>query len=441
MLFIPVLIAAIILYIIGQRVLSTIIFFFFLFEGFQVVPDVFFNTFVGISKSIDFAFIYVAFLFCFGLYRYDDFIPKNNATKYIVFYLIFILISCGVSLFYYHVPIFEIIKTSRAYLFVLSYYVLRRLNKDEIDALFKILFIIVCFQCFLFVVQVIIDVPLLTNANTGDKIGFIRRYYNLPIMILFMFYYAIFNNPFSGVIKWSSIFILCLAMILPLHRSLIITFLLILVIGILLNDTKKFLKYMPILFMFIIPTSFLVLKYIGIQKSVTDIVNVANGDFMELDDDFVLDSESTLMFRMLHFFERYTEVTNSNMTMIFGEGFMSEGSEYTNARFDFQIGLVDDKTGSVAQLETSDISWSVFIIRFGFVGTFVFLFMYFGFIKFFYKNRNRKDSLVTLLYLLIVFALSFTSASLSSIISMIIPLMMFEKVSDSNQIMNKSEMG
>ena len=55
---------------------------------------------------------------------------------------------------------------------------------------------------------------------------------------------------------------------------------------------------------------------------------------------------------------------------------MTEGSSYTENHFDFIIGL-DSKEGGIEQVNTPDISWSILIIRYGIVGTLLFIIFYF----------------------------------------------------------------
>ena len=133
MLFIPLLILAIILYVIGHRVSSVLIFFFFCLNGFQIVPypDVLFNTHLGISKPTDFAFLYVLFLCFYGLNRYRDFLPRNLLTRLIGYYTLLLLVLMGVSLFYYHVPASEVVRTIRPYFLVYAYFPLRRLTYEH----------------------------------------------------------------------------------------------------------------------------------------------------------------------------------------------------------------------------------------------------------------------------------------------------------------------
>jgi len=424
MLLIPLLILSIILYIIGNRISSVLIFFFFLFDGFQIVPEVLFNTHIGFSKSIDFAFIYLISTFIYGFVKYEDYIPVNRITKLIMLYLSFIIISIGVSLLYYHIDLFDIIRTSRSYFFVLSYFVIRRLTKEEMTKLLKILFLVVFFQCCLFIIQAFTGLALLTGAESGRS-GIITRFYNIPLMLYFIIFYAIFYNPYKGWPKIITTVIPSVTMFLPLHRSLMIAFILCLFIGVYIKigGIKKIMKYLPFLLILILPFFLIVAKATG-ERTLTDIKSVLNGEFIEVGDDFELDQESTFMFRMAHFFERFIDITESNMGIIFGTGFMTEDSEYTYRHFNYQIGLTSDVTGDTVQLDTSDICWSNFIVRYGLIGTLLFIYIFFS-ITSIYNKDIKLVGLPIFLYMILLFIVSFTSDLMYQNRMLIFPLLLY----------------
>lgn len=423
MLLLPLLILSIILYIIGKRVSSVLIFFFFLFDGFQIVPEVLFDTHVGFSKSVDFAFFYMLVLFIYGIIKYDDFIPINRTSKAIAIYLLFIVVSIGVSLLYYHISIVDVVRTSRVYFLVLTYFVVRKLTRIELDKLMKILFGVVLFQCVLFMIQAFTGIALMTGADSG-RTGIITRFYNVPWMLYYFAFYAIFCNPFSGIKKIITTIVPSITMFLPLHRSLMMGFILCIIIGIFfkIGGIKKVMKYLPIIIIVISSVLFIFVKVAG-ERTFVDLNNVVSGEFLEPDDDFVVDEESTFLFRMAHFIERFIDVTETKMGIIFGAGFMTEDSDYTYKNFDYQIGLQNDKTGGVDQLDTADISWSIFIIRYGVFGTLIFLSLFLYILSIYYKNLN-SIGLTIFLYMILLFIISFTSDLMYQIRMLIFPILL-----------------
>lgn len=424
LLFIILLIIGITLYLTGKRVIASLFFFFFLFDAFQLIPE----EIIGM-KPTDLALLYVLILFIYGSFRYDDFIPKNSMSLCIAIYLSFIIIEIILSHFYYHISWVEIIRTVRQSFLVLAYFIFRRIDKKDINLLSQILFCIVCFQCGLFIVEVFTGLPLLTGSEANVNLGWIYRCYNTPFMLYFFAFYGIFNNPFKQMLwKHTTTIIPIITMFLPLHRSLSLVFIFTIALGLLLrynmlNSTKN-----------IIISSILAVTVITIsstyisQRTINDINKVTQGEFLETDDGLELDNESTLLFRMAHFYERYMKVTETRVGTLFGLGLMTENSSYTNNQFNFFIGLQDDKTGNVTQLDTSDIAWSNFIIRYGFIGTIVFISCFYVFFIISYLKKITKETIALpiVLYLVLIIGTSFTSDQLYKLSFLIFPLIYYD---------------
>lgn len=432
MLFIPILIVSIILYLSGKRILSTILFFFFLFDGFQIIPEKFFETGMGISKSTDFALLYIIILFIYGIINTKDFIPINKLALLLGGYLLFIVCLIGISYYTYHIPFVEIIRTSRYYLFALSYFVLRRLTKEEISSILKILFCIVIFQSILFTIQVFTGIALLIGAESHKSAKLITRFYNSPLMLYFFVFYGIFNNPFTGKYKYISALICIVCVYMPLHRSLTISFILILILGLFLKmgKIKQFINYLPMLLLCVIP----LVAVMGAQlasRTMNDINSVTTGEFVDIEE-IELGEESTLLFRIAHFYERYMHILEKPIETAFGSGLMAEESNYTNKKFDFIVGLENEKTGEIVQLETSDIAWSNLIIRYGIIGTLIYLTIYISIMIFYYKHRKVRYALSTFLYLLLLLFTSITSNQLYYVYMLVFPLMFFDMTLEKN---------
>ena len=432
MLFIPILIVSIILYLSGKRILSTILFFFFLFDGFQIIPEKFFETGMGISKSTDFALLYIIILFIYGIINTKDFIPINKLALLLGGYLLFIVCLIGISYYTYHIPFVEIIRTSRYYLFALSYFVLRRLTKEEISSILKILFCIVIFQSILFTIQGFTGIALLIGAESHKSAKLITRFYNSPLMLYFFVFYGIFNNPFTGKYKYISALICIVCVYMPLHRSLTISFILILILGLFLKmgKIKQFINYLPMLLLCVIP----LVAVMGAQlasRTMNDINSVTTGEFVDIEE-IELGEESTLLFRIAHFYERYMHILEKPIETAFGSGLMEEESNYTNKKFDFIVGLENEKTGEIVQLETSDIAWSNLIIRYGIIGTLIYLTIYISIMIFYYKHRKVRYALSTFLYLLLLLFTSITSNQLYYVYMLVFPLMFFDMTLEKN---------
>lgn len=425
MIFIPVLVISIILYLSGKRVIATLIFFFFLFDGFQLVPDEYF-----ITKSKDFALLYVGVLFLYGCYKYEDFIPRNPLTLLIAVYLSFILILVLINRFNYGISWGEIIRTSRHYLLVLSYFVLRRLEREDISRTMKVLFCIVQVQCCLFAIQVFTGLDILTNASGNFYMGFLYRCYNVPLMLYFFVFYAIFSNPFSGKLKLITTLIPCITIFLPMHRSLSLSFILISIIGI-FWITNSFRSKKKVIIA-CISMGLLVLFAAGqlTERTTGDLSRVAKGEFADIEE-VELNVESTLLFRFAHFYERFLVTTQNRVNALFGLGLMTEDSRYTYNNFEFIIGLDSDFTKDVVQLDTSDIAWSNFIVRYGIIGTVIYLLLC-GYLCLFYVRRwkNNRIAVSVVLYIILLMCTSITSDLFYHVSMLVLPLFLYDFVKD-----------
>lgn len=422
MLLVPLLILGIALYISGKRELSSLIFLFFLFGNFQLIPD----ELIGI-KAQDFAIVYVGVLFIWGCIKYDNFIPKNNITLIIVLWLGFIIFGQLLSHFYYHIGWSEIIRTSRQHLLILSYFIFRRVSRQEIDKTLHILFIILLFQCCLYIIQAFTGLSLLTGSEFNFRIwrGFYRCY-NLPFMVYFFVFYALFRNPFKGWPKYISMILPIVALSFSVSRSLIIILIIIICVGY-LWEKNAFNSLRNLITSGVITLLLITIGgYYASERTIEDINKVATGDFLEVEN--IQESpESTFLYRIGHFYERYLFITEETVSIVFGLGFMADDSSYTNNRFNFIIGLDNEKKGGIAQLDTPDIAWSNFIVRYGIVGTILFL-IYYILIIIYYTQKKKTFSirLPIILYLFFLFGISFTCDLMYKMNMLIFPLIYFD---------------
>lgn len=407
MLFIPLLILGIVLYLIGRRVSSALIFFFFCLDGYQIVPypDVLFNTYLGISKSHDFALLYALVLFFYGLYRYKDFVPRNLLTRLIGWYTLLLFALIGFSLFYYHIPVSEVLRTIRPYFLVYAYFPLRRLTYDQYSKVIHALWMITLFQSVLFIIQSILGIPLLNNAQGGYVSEFIfHRYYNYPKLLYLAAYLSWFARyPFySSLLRRFALAVFSLAVYLTFSRAALAEYLFLVAVGYVirmggLSRWRMLLIGIPVFLLSVSALAFVMLKQQG-GRTFTDIQSVMAGDFVEVAQseagaEFSIEADATFIFRMALACERFLDVVSTPASFVLGRGLSAEGSAYTRTNFNYYIGLTSLQTGEVFQLDTSDISWSVLFLRYGIVGTVLYVVGFFVLASYFLRSRKRLASL------------------------------------------------
>ena len=406
MLFIPLLILAIILYVIGHRVSSVLIFFFFCLNGFQIVPypDVLFNTHLGISKPTDFAFLYVLFLCFYGLNRYRDFLPRNLLTRLIGYYTLLLLVLMGISLFYYHVPASEVVRTIRPYFLVYAYFPLRRLTYEQYNKVVYALWLITLVQSVLFVLQAATKLPFLADQYGGGPGDFIfYRYYNYPKLLYLAAYLSIFGGyPFhSPLLRKVGIALFSFVVYLTFSRAALAEYLFLIGVGWVMQLGGRYKRLLivgiPVFLLLMSAMGVVMLRMQG-GRTATDIQRVMAGDFVEVAQseataEFSIDADATLIFRVAQAFERALDVSSTPVGILFGKGLSVEGSAYTNANFNYYIGLTNPETGGVYQLDTGDISWGLLFLRYGFGGTLLYLAGFFVLASYFLRTRKRVAAL------------------------------------------------
>lgn len=395
---------------------------FFMSNGFQFIPESLFETGFGISKSSDFAIFYIFSIFTISIFRYKDFLVKDGITRAIWIFMSFVLVNMAVSYFKYSVSIVDIIKTTRIYFYVLSYFIFRRLSVEELKQILNIAFVITLIGATLYVVQAIIGKPLLAGSAWTGTFGEINRYYNIPILYYCFIIYAIFSNPLRGGLKYFSIVIFLLVAIVSLHRGVMAAIFIVSFVGIFIKEgsLKGAFKYLLVGGLCLAPILDTILDRFGNDRTTEDINSVMGGAFVDYSNE--VGANSTFLFRIALFYERLDYVLEEPIRMVFGVGYMTEESSHSDPNFNFIVGLPDDD-GQIAQLETSDMAWPNFILRLGFVGTFIFMNLYYVLWRKFYEGKDDPFVLSFLLYILLLLITSMSSVELYYT-QMIVPVMM-----------------
>ena len=431
MVFIIIVIIAIGLYICGYKVPALFIFFFFLTSGFNLIPEEIFDVKM-FSKGMDYAIILVI-----GMVIIDSLCVKNylKPDKLIWFVLIFyiFLASCiAYNRYVIGIDWKEIIRTARYNVLWIVYLVLRNLSKEQLHTLMKCLFLTTVVCASLYLLQIIIDEHILVKTEKVYLKLFemkIPRFYNQPDMLHFFTFMAIYFNPYKGMLRIITTTILIIALLGALHRSLFIAFILAISIGyiIRLPRTEKIAILTSISII-----GFVIIVFWGYtfanSRTVKDIALVASGNIADIEaNDFDIEElqKSTFTFRIAHLLERNQYVFEHPNAMLFGAGLMTEDSKSTDVMFDFKVGLIEEALSKTVQLDTGDISYSILIMRYGYVGTLLVLALYIFLMHFFYKNHEDPVGLFSLTYFVVVIVTSLFSYVLVLPIMFILPLITY----------------
>jgi len=431
MVFIAIAFLAVFLYIRGFKISALLLFFFFITSGINLIPEEI-TKFAFISKGSDYAFlILVGIIFIDRLYN-KGYFKRDNFTDYLIAFASFLVISMLYSKFIVKLGWGDILRTVRYQFFWIAYFLFRSLPKDILEKILKYLFFASVFTAFLFLLQIVLDKSLLTEGAIGYVRLFgikIPRYYNQPDLLFFFTFMALYHNPLKGIPKYVSMFILTAALLGAFHRSLIGCFLISVIIGYALG-----LPYLKRIYFTVISSILLLFVVIFLgnifmhSRTYLDIQAVVTGniDATEFNIDNLGGEEGTFTFRILHLLERNQYLLDHPKAMVLGAGLIPENSKLVNKMFDFKIGLIEELTGAPTQIETGDISYSILLLRFGYVGTFLYLLLFVYLMIFFYKKRENRYALFSFLYLILTIGDSFFSINLLHPITFLLPLISYQ---------------
>lgn len=417
-------------YIRGFKISALIIFFFFLTRGFDLIPDSMVELRVPLTKNVDYAFfILMGFLSIEFVFNTKVLLKIDTLSKYLMAFFIFLVACIIYNRSSLNVQSGEIIRTVRHYFLWLTYFVLRNMTKDQLKRLLKFLFVMTAITSVLFLVQIVINTRILVGVTkaTAQFLGMtFPRFYNQPAMIDFFVFMAVYYNPFKGRMRYVTTIVLGLAFLGAFHRSHIGVYFVCLFLGYLMRLSKqKLLKRslicIPLLVLFFIFSNG---KSAEDEQSrtMTDLQSVLSGKALNFDEYVeTIGSDATFTFRVAHLVERNEYIKQSIASMLFGGALLTEDSKMVDKMFDFKVGLLEEMTNQVIQLDTADIVYSVLFIRFGYFGTFLFLLIYFYLIFYFYRNRKHPLAFLSFWFLLYSMGISFFSITLMSPVTFLLP--------------------
>lgn len=425
MIFLPLILIAILLYILGYKISSMIIFLFFLTEGFNLVPPESWETDLGFSKGKDFAFFtLLGFLTINFFFRRESF-TLDPLKRYILLFMGLVVLSMLNSRFVLGLPLGDIIRTVRYQFFWLSIFVFMSLSKEQLTGILNVGFYISLILACLYVIQVMTDASVLVEGNVSRVEIFgrkIRRYYNQPEMLYFFAFMSIYKNPIKNYFRYVTIAIFIAACVLAFHRSWNGFLVVSLAIGFLINLPKvQKVKIAIISAAILIPAVIFTANKFMKSRTYEDLVAVADGDFSAFES-LRANQESTFMFRIGHVWERILYIEEHPRARFIGGGLITEDSDQLDKYFDFKVGVVEELTNRTAQLDTSDIVYSLLLIRYGYLGSILFMLIYVYLAYFFYKYKENKYALFSFIFLILMFGVSFFSDSLLRF-SYVIPIL------------------
>ncbi|MDD6209465.1 MAG: O-antigen ligase [Bacteroidales bacterium] len=408
----------------NKRVISISILFFFITDGFQIIP----LDWMEMGNMKDFAILQSLLIFSVLVIKDKSIISMKLSRVnlgLILFFICLFVIWC-VNVAILKVPLKETLISMRTVVLLIAFFFFQKLSEKEILSVKSILLFITTIQCFLFIFQIILQEQILNGFFGGGftNIGDFKylRCYNIPYLLPYFFFQVYFTDLVSGKLKTFLRILFLITLLLPMHRAWVLSLFIVSCYGIFLkvNSQKKFLKYMLILAVFLSPAAgFLINKFLFSQKTINDINSIASGSFDDFD--YNLDGSSTLFYRFAHLYERLCYISEEKVTLLFGGGWMSENSDLARD-LNFFITIYDSEKDINYMVLTPDIAWSMMFFRLGVFGVIVYMFFYGALIWYFYKWRKNLDFAIgTHLFLIFTIFTSFTSIELFTFWPMLLP--------------------
>jgi len=431
MVFIVLVFFAIGLYIWGYKTPALLVFFFFMTSGFNLVPETIMENKL-FSKGMDYAILIIAAMAVIDSIYVKNYLKPDKLVYLILIFYAFLTLCVIYNKFVVGVSWKEIIRTVRYNMLWIAYLVFRNLSKEQLLYLLKCLFLVTVVCAALFILQIFLNEHIL-NETEKNHIWFfgmkIPRFYNQPDMLLIFTFMAIYFNPYKGIKRIVTTAILIAALLGAFHRNLFIAFVLAISIGYVIRLPRP--KRIAILTSSAIIGSVFIVFFgyeFANSRTINDIAivasgNVANIDAIDIDIEKI--QESTFTFRIAHLLERNQYLIEHPRAMLFGAGLMTEDSKLTDLIFDFKVGLSDEVLGRTVQLDTGDISYSIFIMRYGYLGTLIILSLYLFLMLFFYINCKNPIGLFSFVYFIAIVVIAFFSHILTQPISFSLPLITY----------------
>jgi len=428
MFFLLTIILAIVLYVLDHKVIALLVFFFYLTSGFNLVPEEV-TEFMFISKGYDFALIMLFAVIGIDAVFVRNYLKPDKLIWLCAIFFVFLAVCVYYNMKSVGVQTAECFRTIRYHFFWMAYLVFRNITKEDLERLLKCLFVITVFCSILFLLQIVLNESLLveTVIATATLLGIkIPRYYNQPEMLTFFAFMAIYSNPFKGIFKMLTTVILVAALLGAFHRNVWAALLIAASIGYVLQLPR--LKRVRVVAVASAAALFVVVFFgyrFAKSRTFIDIQKVAAGNVTDTDIDLDDLTESTFAFRIAHLLERNKYLIDNPKARFFGGGLMNETSKLTYSMFDFDVGTVEEISGNTAQLDTPDISYSVLLIRYGYVGTVLNMMLFVYLAVFFYKHRDNRYGLFSFLFFIFSLVTSFFSWTFILPITIVMPLITF----------------
>lgn len=378
-------------------------------SGYQLIPTSAFETSFGSGKGADFGVLGIIVL-CLLRYRsIKSLFLVDKFAKLILLFIGFLFVAAAYSILVFGYDVSVVLRATRHFFILLSYFLLRDLTEQERDSIWSFLRRITTIQSVIFLLQIPLGISLL---NTGLVEGAYQeillgpisftRYYSFPLFAPLFLFEGLWRIRHMGSLYMLSTLIILSSLIATLHRGLMFA-IVVTTITVIAKIGLGRLKYAFIMLalIFALPTVAFLAERVG--SGISDLWNALAGGY-----ELGRLSTDTFSFRLAHLIERMVYVASSFERAIFGAGLLTEDAPQAE-RLGFIIGY-PHPWGTITQVDTADIAWSPLIVKLGFAGTTLYVLVYLSGVKRSWQRIETRLGTAGFGYLAVYLIMSFTSS-------------------------------
>lgn len=377
-------------------------------------------------QSTDFAILYVLIILLYQIISKKLKKPSKIFSP-VLFFLFFLFIAIFIDYSTNGTSLSDIFRTTRHWFLLLFIFILPAYSRKDIFKALKLSIYVTIIEIVLFLTEPLTGKVLFSPYGTLEalKMTDIRVYGLIPPLSVFLFTWTFQNHNIKNIYKAIVLLLIFVAILITTIRSLVIGVFIIIVASILLSKTQKLRNKVIMVF-----SIFLLILVVSLYKPISNEFSTIGTDITGALDRG--ERTGNMSFRYLLTLERLEHILQNPKTAIFGIGFITE----KNYSGQFTMGLRNDN-GEIIQLDTADIAWSLFFLRLGLLGTFLYTMIYIKLLKYFFKNRSIFYGESGFHFLLFSFFLTLASAAMVNGSFFIIPALLYKLTKTTKTIVFK----
>lgn len=333
--------------------------------------DAYVSLFPFYHKTTDTGFVLFCITFIYSIIKFG--VNKFPVLKInIIIFLLFLVVNSMIDIID-NISINDVIRYCRGWIYLSVIWMHPKMYSQYIYKILKILLVVVFFTTIIIIWQNLSQTYTFAEPISMER-GIKPSFY-VMLFIPILFFNAL---KYSPIPKWTMIVIFSFSIVMNLKQTYLLTVIFTLLATLFMFQRKQLPRRLVYAILIFIGCTILFNTNDKIRNRIEESLTVTESIKYK----FI---ESTASYRMLHVIERFNYIVKDPKTAIRGIGFIREES-YKKAPF--YIGNYNRNIGKKSQLDTPDIAWSNFFVRFGLLGTIIFLFMYVSIVKHLYRQAD-----------------------------------------------------